>query len=112
MARQAARLCPLPPGWYQSVLAGLLLRTGNFQEALEVSQKALIREQEYSTLHYMVALSYCALGKFEEARAAAEGFYRVNPHVSGLQETAKRFPFKDRSAADYWVAQLQKAGIA
>ena len=111
VARKGVRLCPSPPGWYQFILASGYYFTGRFEDALEADKQGLEREPEYSSLHFGITVNNCALGRYEEARAAAEGFYQVNSDLPSLQEYVRRYPLKDRSPIDTMIALLEKAGI-
>ncbi len=111
VARKGVRLCPLPPGWYIFALGSCLYFTGRYEEALETEKLAIAREPDYSSLHYAITLHNCALGRFEEARAAAEAYYRSNTGLPSLKEKSLGYPFKDRSVIDMMLAHLEKAGI-
>jgi Flp pilus assembly protein TadD len=111
VAEAAMRLCPIPPPWYQSIYCGCLYFTGQFEAAAEAAQQALKRDPNYSTLYLLLAFALCRLGRAEEARGAAQGYYRTNLHVPGLQENARRYPFKDPTLIEPVIADLQRAGI-
>lgn len=109
--RRAIRLGPVSPAAFLAVLGLGLGLQGEFEETVEIMQLAAAREPEYSAPYFILAWVSAALGRGEEARAAAAGFHRVNPHVPTLAETARRYPFKDPKAIERMIGFLQEAGI-
>jgi len=111
MIRRAMRLCPLCPAFYLAVLGLTLTLLERYEEAIDSYQKAAALEPDYPTSYFGLAVAYGALGRNEEARAAAEAFRKVAPHLSSLQEYARRHPYKDPAVNERWIDALNKAGI-
>ncbi len=105
------RLCPLCPGHYLTVLGLTLTLLERYDEAIDSYQKAAALEPDYPTSYYGLAVAYGALGRNKEARAAAEAFRKVAPHLSSLQEYARRHPYKDPAVNERWIEALNKVGI-
>ena len=58
----------------------------------------------------MVAASNAALGRTEEARAAAQEVAKVKPEFN-LADFAESQPYKDQKVLDRLIAQLSSAGL-
>ncbi|MCH9046378.1 MAG: tetratricopeptide repeat protein [SAR324 cluster bacterium] len=111
MIRRAMRLCPVCPAYYLTVLGLTLTLLERYDEAIDSYHKAAALEPDYPTSYFGLAVAYGALGRNKEARAAAEAFRKVAPHLSSLQEYARRHPYKDPAVNERWIEALNKAGI-
>ena len=109
--RRAIRLCPIAPALYLTVLAAGLVLTGRYEETIAFCSQASAREPDYATPYFFLAVAFSALGRYEEALKAAEGFRNVSPHTPQMQEYAKQFPFNDPAFNQRWADALNKAGI-
>ena len=53
---------------------------------------------------------YAAMGRWDEARAAALNFVRDHPNFS-VQQWGRTAPFKDRAVVERDVELMRKAGL-
>lgn len=111
MMSRAIRLCPVCPGIFLAQLGHTLNLLGRYEEAIEAYQKGAVREPDYVISHFGLAVTYSALGRKEEAHAAAETCRRVAPQFASLQAIARRHPFKNPSVVDGWLEALRNVGL-
>ncbi len=107
--QNAIRLNPLPPALYFIQLAISYRDSGQYEEAIEASRKALQREPNSQFPYIHMAVSYIRLGQEKEARAAAAEILRINPKFS-LERYGKMLPFP-QPVADRIIEDLRKAGL-
>lgn len=72
--------------------------------------RSIALEPNYVGLHVTLAVCYAALGREEEARAAAADILRTNPHFT-LKGYAAYVPFTDDLGLRFEVELLRKAGV-
>jgi hypothetical protein len=75
-----------------------------------VAQRGVALDPDYVSLHVVLAVCYAALGKEQEARAAATEILRTNPRFT-LKAYASYVPFADDSTLERRVALLRTAGV-
>ncbi len=107
--QNAIRLNPLPPAIYFIQLAISYRDSGQYEEAIKASKKALRREPNTQFPYIHMAVSYIRLGQEKKARAAAAEILRINPKFS-LERYAKMLPFP-QPEADRVIEDLRKAGL-
>lgn len=110
MIKKAIRLNPYPPSWYYANLAGAYKVLGHYDEAIQMSKKAL--EKSPDNLMALVPLTgaYVLAGRLEEAKATAKEVLRVNPRFS-VDRYVMMSPFKDESHKIKNAEALRKAGL-
>ena len=107
---EAIRLDPFPPNTYFQSLSVPYRFVGRYEDALAVLKKAQKLEPNNLFTSINLAQTYANLGRMEEARAAAADILRLNPKFS-LENFAKGLPYKDKSATDFSIEGLRKAGL-
>jgi TolB-like protein/Flp pilus assembly protein TadD len=108
--REALRLNPKPPNLYYRHFGIALRDSGQYDEAIAVTKKA-IEQGPNDVMAYMVLASACQLaGREDEARAAAIELLKINPAFS-LERLAQTTPHKDRAVAERFIEALRKAGL-
>ena len=108
--QQAVRLDPFHPPNYLERLADAYAGVGNYIQCVEVGERGVALDPNYVGLHGSLALCYAALGRKEEAKAAAAEILRTNPHFT-LKAFASYAPFSDERNLQRSVDLLRKAGV-
>jgi len=101
--KKAIRLDPIPPQLYLWSLGLSYAYTGQYEEAIEWCEKAVVQEPNDLLARIMMTVVYSWSGKDEEARAEAAEVLRINPNFS-LEIFAERVPPK-------FITALRKAGL-
>ena len=105
---KAFRLNPLnPPFSHYTVAARTYYLVGRYEDAIRWSKELLSRWPNNIFGHQVLVLTNAALGRDDEARAAAQNLLRIQPDFS-TQIYARHFPHKDL-ARD--LELLRKAGL-
>ena len=60
--------------------------------------------------HRGLVVTYAAMGRWDEARAAALNLVRIHPDFS-VQQWGRSMPFKDRAVIERDVELMRKAGL-
>jgi adenylate cyclase len=111
MAEKAFRLNPVGPSSYYYLYAahsyGL---TGRYEDAVRMSKELASRWPSNVYGHIMLAAYSVALGRVEEARAAAQEVLRIDPKFSA-QRNARMAPYKDPARNTVVLERLRKAGL-
>jgi adenylate cyclase len=76
--KKSIRLDPFPRIHYLNWLGRAYFMTGQYDEAILATKKALDRNPNYLPAHAFLAASYSSLGREAEANAAAEEVLRIN----------------------------------
>ena len=108
--KKSIRLDPFPRINYLNWLGRAYFMTGQYDEAILASKKALDRNPNYLPAHAFLAASYSSLGREAEATAAVKEVLRVNPKFS-LEFYAKTLPYKNKADIERYIAALRKAGL-
>lgn len=110
-AEQGVRLSPLDARlfWHEGGLAQAHYVQGNYEEALEWGRSAVGRNESVRYNLRTLIATLAALGKEEEARAAARQLLRVQPEFR-VGRYAKNCPFL-RPIRDAWLERLRSAGL-
>jgi tetratricopeptide (TPR) repeat protein len=108
--REALRINTKPPNsWYRHF--GIALRdSGQYDEAIELSKKAVEQEPNDLLAYIVLASSLAMAGRDDEARSAAKEVLRINPAFS-LERLAKTSPHKDRAVAERFIEALRRSGL-
>ena len=110
MIKQAMHLNPIHPPYYLWNLGHAYLLTGRFEEAVETLKKTLTRNADFWPSHILLAASYSALGRIDDARAAAAEVLRINPDFT-LESWRHKCPFKNPEELDRRFEKLRRAGF-
>ena len=108
--QQAIRLDPFHPPDYLERLAAAYSGVGDFDLCVEVAKRGVALDPDYVGLHVTLAVCHAALGREEEARAAAAAILRTNPRFT-LKGYAAYAPFTDDRGLRHEVELLRKAGV-
>src|SRR5262249_35127049 len=102
------RLNPAQPISLLWVLGRAYLLTRQYDEAIAVFKKSLLRNPNQLGAHLDLAAIYSELGRETEARAEVAELLRVNPNdsLAALQNS----PFKDPAVLERLLAAWRKAG--
>jgi adenylate cyclase len=107
---KAIRLNPFGPAWYFLGLGQSYLETGQYEEAITQSKKAVRVTPDSMMAHLNLAITYSLSGRDEEARAEADEVLRIDPRFS-VEPYAKFPPFKNQARTDRIIEALRKAGL-
>jgi len=110
LVKKAIRLNPFPPNWYFLCLGNVFFIMGQYEEAAEAYQRAIQRSPDFLLVRIGLAASYGALGRIEDARAAAIEVLRIDPKFT-LERFAHGLLYKDQNDADRYIDALRKAGL-
>jgi adenylate cyclase len=83
---------------------------GRYEQAVGLLKERLTRNQVTDVSRALLAASYGHLGRFDEARAAWQEVFRVNPNYS-LEYRRKVLPYKNPEDFELVVDGLRKAGL-
>jgi adenylate cyclase len=108
--REALRINPKPPTSCYRHFAIALRDSGQYDEAIALSNKAVEREPNDLLAYIVLASSLEMAGREEEARSAAKEVLRINPGFS-LERLAKTSPHKDRAVVQRFIEALHKVGL-
>jgi adenylate cyclase len=107
---KAIRSDPFHPPNYLEWLGNAYWLLGDHARCVEVAQRGVALDPDYVSLHVVLAVCYAALGKEQEARAAAAEILRTNPRFT-LKAYASYVPFADDSTLERRVGLLRAAGV-
>lgn len=110
LAQYAVRLTPVHPPWYPAILASAYHGCDRYEEAITAAKASIELSDRNVEPLIMVAASNAALGRTEEARAAAQEVAKVKPEFN-LADFAESQPYKDQKVLDRLIAQLSSAGL-
>jgi adenylate cyclase len=110
LVNKAIRLNPFPPNWYFLSLGNVFFTMGRYEEAVGAYKRTFERSPDFLLTKIGLAASYNALGREEDARAAAIEVLRIDPKFS-LERFAEGLLYKDQKDADHYINALHKAGL-
>ena len=108
--QQAIRLDPFHPPNYLERLADAYAGVGNYEQCIEVAERGVALDPNYVGLHVSRAGCYAALGRIEEAKAAAAEILRTNPRFT-LKAFTSYAPFSSERDRERRVKLLRIAGV-
>jgi adenylate cyclase len=108
--KRAIRLNPIPPAHYYHFLAMAHRNTGQYEKAIELSEKALSDNPDQLPAYLSLAASYSLLNLTEDAHKAVEEVLRINPSFS-LEYYANTLPYKNQEKGEKYIEALRKAGL-
>ena len=110
LIEKAMRLNPRYPYNYLSWLGMAYRLTGRYEEAIAALKSATIRNPDFLSPHFHLAVIYSELGREEEARAEVAELLRISPNFS-LEVLRQILPHKDKAVLERLLAALRKAGL-
>jgi TolB-like protein/class 3 adenylate cyclase len=108
--QQAVRLDPFHPPNYLEWLAAAYAGVGDHDQCVEVAKRGIALDPDYVSLYVDLAVCYAALGREEDAQAAAAEILRTNPRFN-LKAFASYAPFSDEGDLQRKVKMLRQAGV-
>ncbi|MBW1767659.1 MAG: tetratricopeptide repeat protein [Deltaproteobacteria bacterium] len=91
-------------------LGHAFLLAERFDDAILTFKKAIRRNPDFWPSHILLAASYSAAGRMEEARAEAAETLRINPDFS-LESWRLKCPFKNKEMLERRFSVLRRAGL-
>ena len=110
LLQQAIRLDPFHPPNYLERLADAYAGVGKYEQCIEAAERGVAINPNYVGLHVSRAGCYAALGRIEEAKAAAAQILRTNPRFT-LKAFASYAPFSSQRDREQRVNLLRIAGV-
>ena len=110
LIKKAMSLNPIFPPYYLWNLGHAFLLTERFDEAISTFKRAITQNPDFWPSHILLAASYSAVGRVEEARAEAAETLRINPDFS-LESWRLKCPFKNKEVLERRFSMLRKAGL-
>jgi adenylate cyclase len=107
---KAFRLNPFPNIRYYMYAITTYRTIGRYEDAIKMGKECIARWPGSIICHLGLAINYAALGRDEEARAAAQDLLRIDPKFSA-QRFARAFPYKDPSLPARVLELMRKAGL-
>ena len=110
LIQRGMRLDPHYPDVRLHWLAQAYFQLGQYEEAIDLLKRRLIRKPDTDISRVLLAASYGHLGHKEEAKAQWVEALRINPNFS-LTDRRKILPYKDPADFEKIVVGLRKAGV-
>jgi adenylate cyclase len=109
--RQAMRVTPIHPPWFEVILAASCKETRQWQDAIAAAKEALRKKADDVDARLVLIEVHQATGDVEAARALAREVCALRPDFS-VAKWADTQPLKDRAVLDRIAANLRAAGLA
>jgi TolB-like protein/Tfp pilus assembly protein PilF len=106
----AMRLDPHYRDIYLHLLALAHVQLQEYEQAVAVLKRRLVRKPESDISHVLLASVYGHLGNIEESRTQWAEALRINPEYS-LKHRRKILPYRNSSDFDHLLQGLRKAGL-
>jgi adenylate cyclase len=107
---KAMRLDPHYRDIYLHFLALSHVQLGEYEQAVAVLKRRLVRKPESDISRMLLAAVYGHLGNFEESRIEWAEVLRINPDYS-LEHRRKTLPYKNPADFEHVLDGLRKAGL-
>jgi len=108
---RAFRLNPVGPTTYYYTHASFsYILTGRYEDAVRITRQELSRSPNNVLAHARLVWALSAMGRDEEAGAAAQNLLRIDPKFSARRLTSS-LTFKDPSIAPRYLEHMLKAGL-
>ena len=107
---KAMRLDPHYRDIYLHLLALAHVRLEEYEQAVSVLKRRLVRKPESDISRVLLAAAYGHLGNVEESRAQWAEALRINPDYS-LEHRQRILPFKNPEDFEHILDGLRKAGL-
>jgi TolB-like protein/Flp pilus assembly protein TadD len=109
--KRSIELDPLRPGWALFYMGLAHFSMGQFDEAVELINRALTYNPKTLLMSGILAAVYAYLGRDEEARDRLQNYLRGFYRRPNLNTIMSDWPFKDPKVADRLAEGLIKAGL-
>ena len=111
LIEKAFRLNPVgPSSYYYMYAAHSYSLTDRWEDGIRMAKEMLARWPNHTFGHIQLAGFYTALGREEDARAAAQEVLRIDPKFSA-QRYVRMLPYKDPAINVRVLERLRKAGL-
>ncbi|MBU2455265.1 MAG: tetratricopeptide repeat protein, partial [Proteobacteria bacterium] len=107
---KAMRLDPKYPAWFLWNLGHAYYLTQQYELAIDVFQRALVKDKDFWPSHVFLALCYDATGQKEKAKSQIKDTLTANKNLP-LEKWENRLPYKDPDMSKIIVEKLGKIGI-
>jgi adenylate cyclase len=108
--KKAMRLDPHHHVWYLFVLGVGHIFSEQYEEAIKVLERGIIRNPDFIGTHFALAFVYSATGRIAEGRAEVKEILRISPDYS-LKLLRDMIPIKDEGMVEMIAESLRKAGL-
>jgi adenylate cyclase len=108
--QRSMRLDPYYPGFLLHTMAQAYFALGQFEQAVALLQRRLLRDPESDISRVLLASCYGHLGQIERARSEWAAALQINPEYS-IEHRRRVLPYKDPGAFERMVEGLRKAGL-
>jgi adenylate cyclase len=107
---KAFRLNPFPSAFYYMDGSVIYRNVGRYEDGVKVCKECIARWPKNIVCNLNLAANNAALGRDEEARAAAQDVLRIDPKFS-TQRFLKNSPYKDPALTARALELYRKAGL-
>jgi len=108
--KKAIRMNPFPSTMYFFHLGNAYFNVAKYEEAIVAYKKALKLSPTNAVAYKGLVVSYAHLGHIEEAQAALQEVFKLDPKFS-LQRYPEMAPWKERGTTERWLDGFRKAGL-
>jgi len=109
--KKSIELDPLHPGWALFYMGVSQFSMGQFDEAVELINRALAYNPKTHKMLGILAAAYAHLGREKEAQDSLQNYLRGFYYRPNLNTIMSEWPFKDPKVADRLAEGLIKAGL-
>ena len=110
LIKQAMRLSPYYPEWYQWILGRAYRLSGQYDKAIATLTARRDDSPDSFFPHIELAAVYSEMGRHEAARAEADEVLRINPRFS-VREWTRAPQYKDPAITEREIRTLRRAGL-
>jgi adenylate cyclase len=107
---RAFALDPYHPDVYLHFQAQAYFQLGQFEKAVEILKRRLVRNPDTDISRALLAAGYGHLGRGDEARREWQELLRINPNYS-VEHRRKVLPYKTPADFELFVDGLRKVGL-
>jgi adenylate cyclase len=108
--KKAMKLNPRHPYFYVLILGQSFYLLGQYEKAVKQFERVKKSNPHFTQVHKMLAATYVALGRTDDAEWAATELETLIPNFS-LKGEASSAPFKDEALLHLYIERLRKAGL-
>jgi adenylate cyclase len=109
--KYAEKLNPRHPASLLLTLSRAQLVAGHYEDAIETAKRVRARKPDRKSSHVHLATAYSALGRMEQARAAAAEVLRIAPDWTVTAWEVSNSEYKDSAVVERMASLLRKAGL-
>jgi tetratricopeptide (TPR) repeat protein len=110
LVKKAMQLNPHHHAWYFYILGVAYASKERYEDAIEILDRALIRNPDFLPTHLVLAILYGATGRKEECQSAVVKILRISPGFS-LKLVREMIPLTDQTTVDNIIEILRIAGL-